>query len=594
MFGIMKDKPTIPQQPQAAAREPEPAKTAGPLYEGVSMIRRAEDIPSHTSCLSVLGGLVKLSTADRKIVAVLEVAKNKAIVLWTGVPEDKQARDSAQSRARNAGIDVVEFCAATKEIIAFCHDREAQAGLDGPGRTDDLEVSEATTQFDLILMEAFRMKATDIHVLIDERSALVRFRINGWLRDFRPMLRANAESMLRAMYTQCDEGSRSGSANFDMGTFLDASLTRLISIEARACEVKMRWASGPSVGGGHDLVLRILARESGIRPLKTLGWRKEQVEAMNDALKRPEGIILVVGVTGSGKSTTLAASAYEWLERYHGKRSLRTIEDPVEILIPGARHMPVNSTGEEEALSGSGFGRALRAALRMDPDGIYIGEVRDEVTAELTMQAQKTGHKVFGTLHASSSFEAYSRLEDLGLLRKKLMTESAVNLIAYQRLIPIICNHCSIPYAEAKDTIPQHVRDIVEDDFSSHLEEIRFRGKGCKHCGIGSSNGDGAIGRQALVHLLIPDATFRHLMTEGHDMLAEAYWRGGISQKNGKIHGMTLHDSARALIRAGSVCPVDVDMELGGLREEMPPHEARAWYAKQIEVTSNAGAIRGR
>lgn len=599
MFGILaKKKPKAASPTQEARRDPtEPTMTPPQTRSDMPrqpMLTLVEEIPPHTQVLSISNGPVGLRTADMKVVAILEIGKGKAALLWTGNPEDVDTRDAARSRAKSAGFEVISISSASADVIAFCHDQETQTSIAEEQKTDELETSEATDEFDNILTQALELKATDIHFCPDERTATVRLRVNGDLRDLRPMIRSKMDAMIRAMYTQTEEESRSGSVNFKADDYLGASLVRTIQIGRAVRTVKMRWASGPGVGSGHDVVLRILAKEAGLRKLTTLGWRKEQVEALQHALRLPEGIILLVGVTGSGKSTTIASSAYEWLQRYSGKRSLRTIEDPVEIIIPGARHMSIPSSGEEEELHNSDFGRGLRSILRMDPDGIFVGEVRDKITADLIMQAQQTGHKVFATLHAPSPFEAYSRLIRLGVEKRDLLGESAINMIAYQRLVPILCSECSSPWDQATETVPEGVRQEIEDTFAANLQNIRVRGPGCHACGTTKLKGDGAIGRQALVHVLIPDANFRHLMSEGHEMLAEAYWRGGLSEKHGGVHTITLHDSAKQLIRAGMVCPLDATKALGSVIDPRPPAEEARWYNKHSGEVTPHKANHGR
>jgi len=461
-------------------------------------------------------------------------------------------------------------------------------------RTDELETSEATQEFDEILAQAIALKATDIHICPEDRTGMIRLRVNGDLRDLRPMVRSKLDAMIRAMYIQTEEDSRSGSTNFNADEYLGGALTRTVSVSGAARTVKMRWASGPGGNKGHDVVLRILAKEGGLRKLSSLGWRKEQIEALHAALRIQEGVILLCGITGSGKSTTVASSAYEWLQRYGGRRSLRTVEDPVEIIIPGARHMSVPSSGGEEKLERSGFGQALRSILRMDPDGIFVGEIRDKVTAELTIQAQQTGHKVFATLHASSPFEAYSRLVRLGVNKRDLIGESSINLIAYQRLVPILCSHCSRSWEEAHQEIPEVIKEEIIDTFGANLQNLRFRGSGCHSCGTAQVKGDGAVGRQALVHLLIPDANFRHLMAEDHEMLAENYWRGGLSERYGKVHEITMHDSARALVRAGMLCPLDANHALGSIIDRFTPGDAARWYHQHAPGVTGTKSSHGR
>ena len=522
-------------------------------------IDSAAELPRYISNVGLPGSTVSLRAEDAAIVALLDIGDRRLIVLWAGEPHQHQVLVAAKRRAEMLGYQVVETRVATKDVVALCAD---DIGRQETAEAEGLEDTATTRDFDEILAQAVSLGASDLHILPMRDHAKIRVRINGDLYDLRLMTRKAAESMSRAMYSQAEVDSRNKQPAFNPKAIQDASITRSITVNGRVEELKLRWASGPVWPDAFDVSLRILnVAAENRRSLSSLGYTPEQEALLIDALRQPAGVILLCGTTGAGKSTTIASLAELWGHRHQGRRMLRTIENPPEYVISNSRQMPV-SISDDSSREDDGFHRALRAAMRMDPDALYFGEVRDPQTADLLEQGVLTGHPVFTTVHAYSPIAALWRLQELGITRERLSSEGFVNLIVHQHLVKILCPHCRRPYDRqlADQFRDQELRQDLGDAL---LDGAYTRGSGCAHCK------SGLIGRRAVASMLAPDHTFRRLFRAGDEMGAIAHWRSGKMTRHRKAQGLSEIQQAKDLIRAGDLCPFDAEADLGRLVEEI-------------------------
>lgn len=266
-----------------------------------------------------------------------------------------------------------------------------------------------------------------------------------------------------------------------------------IDLNVSGRNVDFRVSCLPTVHG-ENIVLRILDKESSIMPLSSLGFSPDNLEKIHNAQKRPEGIIIVTGPTGSGKSTSL----YSMLNEINSVEvNIQTMEDPVEYSLPLIRQTPV----KEGILD---FADGIRALMRQDPDIIFLGEVRDPVTAEMALKAAMTGHQVYTTLHTNDSFGAIPRLLDLGL--KPGMIAGAIIAIFAQRLTRRLCPACKEAYQPDSLTCT----DILDVDPANPPTIYRAHKGGCSACG-----GKGYKGRVAVAEILTFDEKMDELLAEG-------------------------------------------------------------------------------
>lgn len=321
----------------------------------------------------------------------------------------------------------------------------------------------------LITMAVDR-RASDIHVEPLENSVKVRFRLDGVLQDIETLSAAYAGPLV---------------ARVKVMAHLNIAERRLpqdgrLSITVNGKGIDFRVATSPTLHG-ESLVLRILDRQEVELDFTRLGFDPACHATMLEALKKPYGIILSTGPTGSGKTTTLYTALKE-LNR--PDRKILTVEDPIEYMLTG-----VNQTQVKPQI-GYTFAAALRAFLRQDPDVLMVGEIRDRETAEVAIQAALTGHLLLSTLHTNTAAAAVTRLLDMGI--DDFLLTSTLNLVIGQRLVRRLCAHCR----EAFDPTPEVVDRF--ELFSGIDGALRlYRAVGCMHCG-----GLGYAGRTGLLELL--------------------------------------------------------------------------------------------
>ncbi|MDG1581835.1 type II secretion system ATPase GspE [Pseudomonas sp. GOM6] len=332
-----------------------------------------------------------------------------------------------------------------------------------------------------ILSEAIKAGASDIHLETFEKRLVVRFRVDGILREViepRRELAALLVSRVKVM------------ARLDIAEKRVPQDGR-ISLKVGGREVDIRVSTLPSANG-ERVVLRLLDKQAGRLSLVHLGMSERDRRLLDENLRKPHGIILVTGPTGSGKTTTLYAGLTTLNDR---SRNILTVEDPIEYYLEGIGQTQVNPRVDMT------FARGLRAILRQDPDVVMVGEIRDQETADIAVQASLTGHLVLSTLHTNSAVGAVTRLVDMGV-EPFLLSSSLLGVLA-QRLVRVLCTHCreARPADEAEC-------NLLGLDAQSH--PLIFHAKGCAEC-----HQQGYRGRTGIYELVIFDDKMRTLVHNG-------------------------------------------------------------------------------
>ena len=354
----------------------------------------------------------------------------------------------------------------------------------GPADEDDgastSNAAPTVRLVNMVLADAVRMGASDIHIEPQRDSLRIRYRVDGVLREVMSVPRSALASVVSRLkiVSGLDIGERRLPQDGRTRIAVDGQL------------VDARVSSLPSVHG-EKVVVRLLAPADLLQPLEDVGLDPDQLADLRRVLQTPQGLVLLTGPTGSGKTSTL----YSALQEIHTPdRNIVTLEDPVEVQIPGLTQVQVHER------SGLTFSRGLRAVLRQDPDVVLVGEVRDTETAELAMRASLTGHLVLTTLHTNSALSSITRLVDMGL--EPFMVGSALSAVVAQRLVRRPCGGCAVP--DQPD--PALLLALGVDPAVLESATPR-RGTGCAECGQ-----TGYRGRVGVFEVLVVDQEMRRVL----------------------------------------------------------------------------------
>ncbi len=372
------------------------------------------------------------------------------------------------------------------EIVEEQH--EIQSLKDSQDELGDT-TPEAATQapvirfVDLLLSQAVKSRASDIHVEPQENTMDIRMRIDGVLRDMVPPARKMQGAVVTRIKILSD---------------MDIAEHRLpqdgrFKIKTAGRDIDVRVSLIPVIYG-EKIVMRILDAGSLSHDIVQLGFEPKLLEKFKTTLSQPHGIIIITGPTGSGKSTTLY-SALNYLKS--PTENITTVEDPVEYRLKGINQIQIKSE------IGLDFASCLRAILRQDPDVILVGEIRDKETVEIAIKASLTGHLVLSTFHTNDAPSAISRLIYMGI--EPYLLVSSLNLIVAQRLVRKICEHCKEP-VELSDEVLHRLRITPEQAKGANI----CKGKGCTACGW-----SGYKGRMPIFEFLFIDNDIRELIIKG-------------------------------------------------------------------------------
>ena len=419
--------------------------------------------------------------------------------LWVTETELDQVLRRVYAQAEGAAARVAGEIEADLDLSRVM--QETQAIEDLLDVEDDAPIIR---MINALLTQAARDGASDIHIEPFEQASVVRFRIDGSLRDVvRPKkgLHAALISRIKIMAQ------------------LDIAEKRLpqdgrITLKVGGKPLDVRVSTLPT-GFGERAVLRLLDKEAGRLTLSNLGMSDTCMDGVDGLIRQPHGILLVTGPTGSGKTTTLYAA----LQRLDARSmNILTVEDPIEYELPGVGQTQVNPKIDMT------FARALRALLRQDPDVIMIGEIRDLETAQIAVQASLTGHLVLATLHTNDAASAVTRLIDMGI-EPFLLSSSLLGVLA-QRLVRKLCTHCRKP-------------ETVDG-------RLVYHAVGCEHCGY-----TGYQGRTGIYELLLVDEAIQRLIHNGGS-------EPEIRQRAAERGMVTMRADGQRWIDAGVTAPEEV------------------------------------
>jgi MSHA biogenesis protein MshE len=468
-------------------------------------------------------------TQARRFRALALEERGGALLIGMADPTDLFAYDeisrSVKRRIELAMVNEAELLQTidriyrrTDDITDFARELEQDLGdsyidFGALGGTPGLEEAPVVKLLQSLFDDATQVRASDIHIEPQEALLQIRFRIDGMLH-----LQTEADSKI----------AHALALRLKLMSGLDISEKRLpqdgrFTIKVKQQQIDVRISTMPTQYG-ESVVMRLLNQSSGMLNLDSIGMPPAMLKRFRAILQRPNGLVLVTGPTGSGKTTTLYGALAELNAM---ERKLITIEDPVEYRLPGINQVQVN---EKIELS---FARVLRSALRQDPDVVLVGEMRDQETAQIGMRAALTGHVVLSTLHTNDAVSTPMRLLDMGV--PGYMVATSLQAVVAQRLVRLICESCAEPYA-LQPTEQEWLKAELGDTVAARSY---LHGRGCSHC-----NGTGYRGRTGVYEMLE--------MTEA---VAEAANRNEpahfLKIANSQMGGQTLRRHAVSLVVAG-------------------------------------------
>lgn len=449
--------------------------------------------------------LINFAYAKRHGVLITELTPDSAVIAYRGkvktvILQELQRRLQRSLSFTTLSDDAFESMltktySSNDSALKMADDLSGHADLqalmqDIPKNQDLLDMQDDAPVIhflNALLMQAIKEKASDIHIEPFEEKLLIRFRVDGVLREILQPQRTLAPLIISRIKVM---------AKLDIAEKripLDGRMT--LRIGGRAVDVRV--STLPS-SYGERIVLRLLDKQSAHLNLSSLGLSPDALVCLRKIISKPHGIVLVTGPTGSGKTTTLYAALTELND---ARRNILTVEDPVEYHLEGIGQTQVNTKVDMT------FARGLRAILRQDPDIVMVGEIRDLETAQIAVQASLTGHLVLSTLHTNSAIGAITRLRDMGI-EPFLLSSSLIGIIA-QRLIRLLCAHCK----KAVTATPSECALLEVDP--QHAPQI-FHAVGCEAC-----RKSGYQGRSGVYEIVEVDEALRNKIHENaseHDM----------------------------------------------------------------------------
>ena len=475
-----------------------------------------------------LARFVPRSIAKKYCVVPVKLQKDELYVAMSD-PLNFEAQEEIKSASHKQVVPMIATRRAVEQAIATLYGNEGTARAieemkreAGSNQADivPVQMSKAvdngaaeapTIRFvNSVIERAITERASDIHLEPQEGEMVVRMRIDGVLRRVFTVpanLQATVIARLKIM----------GGMNI---------AERKIPQDGRAMvtakdkEIDLRISSIPTIYG-EKIVLRLLDKSSGHINRKTIGLEGEDEKKYDRLLKNSSGVILIVGPTGSGKSTTMCAMIQELCNE---QTNIMTLEDPVEYNIPGANQCQINEK------TGMTFAAGLRSILRQDPDVISVGEIRDGETASIAVRAAITGHLVISTLHTNDAVSTISRLVDIGV--EPYMISSALRGVVSQRLVRKICPQCRKAYTPTEEE--KRMVGIAEN------EDVTFyKGEGCQECGR-----TGYRGRRGVFEIMTLDAALRREVA--NNASSEELTKTAL--ENGFV---TMKDNCRRLVLEG-------------------------------------------
>lgn len=545
----------------------------------IKVIRRTEDIPNYESVISGKDGKIVISEDKQGLYSVLRVAKDNDNVIIVcseqtmDLPVDNNFLNILK-QCRELGFKAKKIY-ATKDVIEIISEKDEETSA----FVSEDEKGPVHDRLREIVRAAKSFSTSDIHIEVRKGEANIFMRIDGDKTHYKQIKEDLARTIARVAYSSLGKDK---DVTFNERKPQDAKVDMSLDGE----NVSIRLSTIPASPKGFDMVLRILpseAKEQEYKSLIDLGYSEEHVKLLDIANAIPVGVIVMSGVTGSGKTTSLTTMINNKMVENENKLKAITIEDPPEILMRNVTSVPVVRRRGEDA--SESFAENMRATLRCDPDILMPGEIRDKTTGSLLVSAVQSGHQVFTTVHAPSAIGSIDRLREIGVKSNILGSHDFISALVNQSLIPINCDACSISMSDflnSNNALSEQKRlELIERvEIASKTQDhynisaVRFKSeKGCKACG-----GRGITKREVIAEVIIPDSKMKKFFKEEDDASAIQYYR--------EVGGKLMIDHGLDKLFAGRVDPRNLERKVG--RIDMSEYSMSSMLTKiRLDIEKN-------
>lgn len=528
----------------------------------VPLISKEESLPSG-KIISFDGDEIALSDELRNDFLIWKLSdnstENKKVVWLLATKGNLGNVDYLTIRKKIKDLDykLVKSCYIQYNVLQDLYDRKRNI----ENQKEKGDNSLAIKQFESILTYAIAEKASDIHIEVQQKGAGIRMRIKGELIKYmadKRMSFEEASNLCSVIYMVL---ASSKDVAFDPRDCQQGAVPHTLGDQ----ELKLRYQSVPAYPDGFDVILRVLpvGRSEEFTPLKDLGYTLQQEKQLLEITSRSVGALIIAGVTGSGKSTTLKNLLMYMNANTGYRRKIYSIEDPPEYNIPRITQIPV-VIGKNNIQGVSPFEKPIKACMRGDPDVIMIGEVRDVTTGDLTKKAVQSGHQVLTTVHATSALGILPRLQDFGIKSSVLGSPDFLNGLLYQRLLKQVCPHCSHKLNDLiSGKLKQQIKQEHVNMYSSISElvnpleyDIRIRNHdGCEKCKF-----TGIINLSVCAEVISLNMHLVELISQEKLIELNKAWRklSNLDPASEDMSGKTAMEHGFYKVLHGKACPFDL------------------------------------